>query len=261
MSICRYGREVDIVALTALRGSVEEEAPRLAADLGTTPYDTALLLRSPAPVPLLRTDDRARALALLARLRERGHEAVACDASAIVSADAMVQLRAFRLEVDALVVTSTSAEPERVAWADVVALVRAMHRTRTRARREERRAEVLPGARGDVRRRPHDEDRHELDEAHERGARAGALRVPARGRAAPRHAVTRSLRWSRPGAPALADRELRHARAPFARARAGRRVRRAAARSRVRGSTACARAQRRGRSPPPRRTGSISSRT
>lgn len=131
MSICRYGREVDIVALTALRGSVEEEAPRLAADLGTTPYDTALLLRSPAPVPLLRTDDRARALALLARLRERGHEAVACDASAIVSADAMVQLRAFRLEVDALVVTSTSAEPERVAWADVVALVRAMHRTRT----------------------------------------------------------------------------------------------------------------------------------
>jgi hypothetical protein len=122
---------VDIVALTALRSSVEDEAPRLAADLGSTPYDTALLLRSPPPVPLLRTDDRARALALLAKLRERGHEAVACDASAVVAADAMTQLRAFRLEADALVVTSATVEPERVAWGDVVALVRAMHRTRT----------------------------------------------------------------------------------------------------------------------------------
>jgi hypothetical protein len=122
---------VDIVALTALRGSVEDEAPRLAADLGSTPYETALLLRSPPPVPLLRTEDRARALSLLAKLRERGHEAVACDASAIVAADAMLQVRAFRVEMDELVSTSANGETERVAWVDVVALVRAMHRTRT----------------------------------------------------------------------------------------------------------------------------------
>jgi len=123
---------VDIVALTALRGSVEDEAPRLAADLGTTPYDTALLLRSPTPVPLLRTEDRPRALALLAKLRERGHEAVACDAAAVVASDAMTHARAFRLEVDALVVTSTTTSaPDRAAWVDVVALVRAMHRSRS----------------------------------------------------------------------------------------------------------------------------------
>jgi hypothetical protein len=122
---------VDIVALTALRGSVEDEAPRLATDLGSTPYDTALLLRSPPPVPLLRTEDRARALALLGRLRERGHEAVACDTAAVVAAEAMREVRAFRLEPDALIVPAPTSEPERVAWGDVIALVRAMHRTRT----------------------------------------------------------------------------------------------------------------------------------
>ncbi len=123
---------MDIVALTALRSSVEEEAPRLAADLGSTPYETALLLRSPPPVPLLRTEDRSRALALLGKLRERGHEAVACEASAVVAADAMTHVRAFRLEPDGLVVTPLrTAEPVRAAWADLVAFVRAMHRTRS----------------------------------------------------------------------------------------------------------------------------------
>ena len=123
---------MDIVALTALRSSVEDEAPRLAADLGSTPYETALLLRSPPPVPLLRTDDRARALALLAKLRERGHEAVACESSAVIAADAMTHARSFRLEPDALVVTpTTTAEPVRAAWADLIAFVRAMHRTRS----------------------------------------------------------------------------------------------------------------------------------
>ena len=110
---------------------MEDEAPRLAADLGTTPYDTALLLRSPPPVLLLRTEDRARALTLLTRMRERGHEAVACDAAAVVAADAMFLVRALQFEVDALVVTSANGESDRVAWVDVVALVRAMHRSRT----------------------------------------------------------------------------------------------------------------------------------
>lgn len=148
MSICERGvdsrasgtlRRVDIVALTALRSSVEDEAPRLAADLGTTPYDTALLLRSPPPVPLLRTEDRARALALLSRLRERGHDAVACDVSAVVPADAMVHVRSFRLELDALLVATTTTASDRVAWGEIVALVRAMHRTRTES--EEKNAE------------------------------------------------------------------------------------------------------------------------
>jgi hypothetical protein len=122
---------VDIVALIALGTPVEVEAPLLAADLGSTPYETALLLRAPSPVPLLRTEDRARAIDLLAKLRGRGHDAVACDASAVVSSAAMTHVRSFVLEPEALRVSGASGQDDRVEWASAVALVRAVHRTRS----------------------------------------------------------------------------------------------------------------------------------
>lgn len=119
---------MDVVALMSLASSVEDEAPRLAADLGSTAYETALLLRSPSPVPVLRTADRARALDLLAKLRARGHDAVACDASAVVSADAMMPVRSFRFDDDALLVTAANASVS-IPWTDLRAVVRAIHRT------------------------------------------------------------------------------------------------------------------------------------
>jgi hypothetical protein len=122
---------VDIVALIALGTPVEVEAPLLAADLGATAYETALLLRAPSPVPLLRTDDRARALELLAKLRSRGHQVVACDASAVVSSAAMTHVRSFVLEAEALAVKSANGQEDRVEWSDAVAFVRAVHRTRS----------------------------------------------------------------------------------------------------------------------------------
>ncbi len=122
---------MDIVALLTLGTPVEVEAPLLAADLGSTTYETALMLRAPSPIPILRTDDRARALALLGRLRSRGHEAVACDANAVASAASMLQVRAFALEPDALVVRAEAAATDRVPWGDFVAFVRAIHRTRS----------------------------------------------------------------------------------------------------------------------------------
>ncbi|HSO36625.1 MAG TPA: hypothetical protein VLT33_29065 [Labilithrix sp.] len=122
---------MDIVALLSLGTPVEVEAPLLAADLGSTPYETALLLRAPSPIPILRTDDRTRALGLLSRLRARGHDAVACDVSAVVLAAAMTQVRAFALEPDALVVRSESGSNERIGWGDFIAFVRAVHRTRS----------------------------------------------------------------------------------------------------------------------------------
>jgi hypothetical protein len=126
-----YPFTVDVVALLSLGTPVEVEAPLLAVDLGSTTYEAALLLRAPSPIPILRTDDRARALALLGRLRARGHDVVACDASAVVPASAMTQVRAFALEPDALVVRSDTAATERVAWGDFVAFVRAVHRHRS----------------------------------------------------------------------------------------------------------------------------------
>jgi hypothetical protein len=122
---------VDIVALIALATPVEVEAPLLAADLGSTPYETALLLRAPSPVPLLRTNDRARAVELLGKLRGRGHDVVACDAGAVVSGAALLHVRSFVLEADALRVKSATGQDDRVEWNAVLAFVRAVHRTRS----------------------------------------------------------------------------------------------------------------------------------
>lgn len=127
---------VDVVAVVTLTTSVEAEAPALAADLGVTPYEAGLMLRVPSPAQVLRTDDRGRALALLARLRARGHEAVACDLAAVATGERLHHVRTFRLEDDALVVDA-GASPRgptataRTPWTDVVAIVRAIHRTRT----------------------------------------------------------------------------------------------------------------------------------
>ncbi len=127
-----------LVALLALRTTVEEEARALTVDLGlgATTYETALLLRAPSPALLLQTNERERALRVLAQLRARGHDAVACDANAVVRSAAMVHIRAFRLEPDAFVLMPGNAtderdeREERVPWSEVCALVRATHRTR-----------------------------------------------------------------------------------------------------------------------------------
>ena len=117
---------MDVVALIALGTPVEVEAPLLAADLGMTAYETALMLRVPSPMPILRSDDRARAVDLVTKLRARGHDVVACDLAAVATGDGLATVRSFRLEADAFV-----ADERRVAWTDILAIVRAMHRTST----------------------------------------------------------------------------------------------------------------------------------
>lgn len=122
---------MDVVALVALCTSADVEAPLLAADLGATVYDTALLLRAPSPALLLRTDDRARALRLLASVRGRGHDAIACDAATIVSTDEMVHVRSNRFTDHAWLITDARAIEHALPWSDILVLVRATHRTRT----------------------------------------------------------------------------------------------------------------------------------
>jgi hypothetical protein len=120
-----------VVAVVALARSVEEEALALGADLGVTTYEAALLLRAIAPSVVLRAPDRARALDLLSRLRARGHDVVACDVDAVVASADMLEVRSFSFETAAFVALGAerqTREPlDRVAYADLVAIVRAIH--------------------------------------------------------------------------------------------------------------------------------------
>lgn len=108
-----------------LAASVETEAPSLASRLGITAYEAGMLLRAPSPSIVLRTEDRAYALALLGALRGRGHDAVACDTTAVVSSADMHFVRAFSLEADAVVDAG-----ERLPHGSIRALVRAVHSAR-----------------------------------------------------------------------------------------------------------------------------------
>lgn len=117
-----------VVAIAELHGPPEDEVAALAADMGATAYDARLLLAAGTPAIVKTTPDRALALDLLSRLRARGHGAVACDASAVVSSEDMVAMRRPRLEVDA--VTLDDRSTERLPYSDVLALLPAVHQRR-----------------------------------------------------------------------------------------------------------------------------------
>lgn len=119
---------MDLVALVSVARNVEEEIPRLAADLGITPYEAGLLLRGPMPAIVLRSEDRAKVLGLLGNLRGRGHDAVACELDAVVAGEDMFCPKAFRVEGNDLVASAEGAE-QRLNGGDVFAILRANHRT------------------------------------------------------------------------------------------------------------------------------------
>lgn len=117
------------VAIAELAGSAEAEAPALATDLGCTAYDARLLLAQGMPAIVKTVAERDAALGLLAPLRGRGHGAIAFDLGAVVASGAMTSMRHLRLQDDAI--TLDDAPAERLPYADVLALVAAVHRRRT----------------------------------------------------------------------------------------------------------------------------------
>jgi hypothetical protein len=144
-----YDPYVFVVALAELGTSAEDEAPPLAADLSTTVYEARLLLAAGVPCVVLSTPDRERALDLLRRLRERRHGAVAFDAHAVIPASSMVAVRRYRLEEDALELDSPENSPLSVArlpFAEMGALLRAMHKSSHEHHEDVKELKFRPGA-------------------------------------------------------------------------------------------------------------------
>jgi hypothetical protein len=117
---------VYVVALAELHGTVDAEAPALAADLGVTAYEARLLLAAGLPAVVKTTPDRALALELLGKIRARAHGAVACDASAVIASSAMVPMTRFALRDDGVAVLDEGGA--HLPYDDVLALVAAVHR-------------------------------------------------------------------------------------------------------------------------------------
>ncbi len=121
-----WGNAMFVVAILELATPVEAEAECLAADLGATVYESRLLLATPPPTIVLTTPDRARAAALLGKLRARGHGVVACDGAAVAGPSAMTSVRRFRLGDDAIHADERTSDT--LPFADVMALLPAQHR-------------------------------------------------------------------------------------------------------------------------------------
>ncbi|MEB2310862.1 MAG: hypothetical protein OZ921_02340 [Sorangiineae bacterium] len=122
-----------VVALTRwAEGPREPELAALAPLLGRNAYDARLVLAGPLPLVIARTDDRDRATDALARLRARGHGAVACDETAVVSSSAMFAPRDFSFDAaprapPVLVVSAPARGERRLRAERALALVCATH--------------------------------------------------------------------------------------------------------------------------------------
>src|SRR5512143_2520067 len=115
-----------VVAVCGLADTVEHEAPELARDTGVTSYEARLKLSRGLPALVLRSEDQAAAVALLGKLRARGHEVVACDEAAVASGERVVHVRNFRLGE-----TSLEGDGASLPYSSMLALVRAMRPLRT----------------------------------------------------------------------------------------------------------------------------------
>ncbi len=125
-----------VVALAELTTSIEAEAAALARDLGTTAYEERLKLAAGLPAIVLTSADPAPARALHAKVRARGHRVVLCDAAAVVSSAAMVPLRRFTFDPDALIALDLPGGGALLPYGDILAILRASHQTRTESRTE-----------------------------------------------------------------------------------------------------------------------------
>jgi len=125
-----------VVGITQLATTIDVESPLLASDLGLTAYEARMYLLPGLPAIAMLTPERSRALELLARLRARGHEALAFDSNAVVASQDMCALRRFRFEADALV--TENPQEQRLPYEAILATLRATHHTRVETTTEEK---------------------------------------------------------------------------------------------------------------------------
>ena len=132
-----------VVAIAELRTPLEIEAAALAADHKTTVYEERLNLTAGLPAVVLTTPDIDLARAALGRLRARGHGAIAVDSGVVIASSDMIEARRFRLEERAL--AAGDPADSHLPWDDLLAILRATHRSQTATETERKQKEFSLG--------------------------------------------------------------------------------------------------------------------
>ncbi|MBW1806565.1 MAG: hypothetical protein JRJ19_06555 [Deltaproteobacteria bacterium] len=112
-----------IVAVTRWARPFDQELATLAPILNIGQYDLRLRLAGPLPVVVAQRLEEDFAKKILAVLVERGHGALACDASQVSGSEEMFTPRIFAFESMSFVILDK--EQRQVPFADILALIQA----------------------------------------------------------------------------------------------------------------------------------------
>jgi hypothetical protein len=133
---------VIVVAIAELTGP-PEGLPELARELGTTLYELKLTLSTGFPAVVLATTEPPRAALAMAAIERSGYRAVMCDRAEMVPSTSMTALRDFLLGPAGI--APTAGPCEQLPYADLLALLRASHRTTTTSTEEVKERKLRPG--------------------------------------------------------------------------------------------------------------------
>jgi hypothetical protein len=120
---------VFVVAIAELRGAIDATLKELAADLGTTPYELRLIVNGGVPAVVLVTADAEKAELARAAIARHKHVPVSVDSRTVVASGDMTELVRFVLGSNGVVADERSGV--ELPFADIGALVRALHRGTT----------------------------------------------------------------------------------------------------------------------------------
>jgi hypothetical protein len=131
------------IAELSERGGDATALAQLATELGTTLYELKLVLNAGLPAIVSLTVDAAVASNASAAIARHGHRAVRFDRRSLVPSTAMTTILDVRFEPDAL--RAGNRQDERLAYADILALLRATLRSQETGKREEKERKFRPG--------------------------------------------------------------------------------------------------------------------
>lgn len=131
------------MALVRAAANLDDAARALAQATGMVPAEARMRL-APEPPALLARLEPERAVALVGRLRAAGLAAVAVDDPCPGDGERTVA-RAFSLDAACLVLTPRAGEPLRIAWPDVLAVLRGVRVSRSEVERTETSKRFSPG--------------------------------------------------------------------------------------------------------------------
>jgi hypothetical protein len=131
-----------VVAITQL-SETRADLPQLAGELGTTAYELKLVLAAGLPAIVRLTVDAAAAADAVRIIERQGHRAVSADRRDVTACSAMRPIVEPQLEPDAF--RAGAGPAGRIPYGEIVALLRATHRTRETVKRQEKERTFRPG--------------------------------------------------------------------------------------------------------------------